>query len=904
MAAAGGDTETQDLNFLLKLLGERGEDGQDLKEHTEHVSIFIFKHLSEIINHRFNTNITFRHYGSTAEDLKCPQARDIGDEDIVIFPNSDNLIIHGDLIEYIPTHPMHIRIRGVNHPILKSCLVEGTDYLATAALKNFHSAIYSSFPTHLVDFFTRTLEVMSREEIFNGIYEWKNSPTSPALTVDYARSNGSITEQINKQKDPRYLVNLDVSEGEWMAHDLCTARGIEYTKEHAQVITDVLQYVNEIQKSLKKTGLVGSPQSFPIIAQELLMSDRFETLKTRYRDIDRRTQNESRKTKYFPAVGERMNPEERVEPERFSNDTSEMKVIEGLEGILPLSTNESCVTPSIIGDNHSPNAENLYSFPGGSSIKSFRERDGYFSGKLLHKQTSEEGVENERNCEKTTSHSREKENQEQMPQSQPWTMQKQTISKMEDGNKDTQDEEFEKRVYDRWFKHLFETVNEPKTKACMKPVTKFKDTEKVQSHDIVGGFDFVPALRCQGWPKIAQDWIKQVRKWPSPQIVDRIVQEGFHLVVKPPKVGGHPEYDFRLSFSHAEYLLSQEMNSVQRDCYRCMKKFHRAYLSTAPEGLVTFHLKNLLLKTLEETDPGMWTESNRVFCLMKLFENLLQALLKKHLPHFFVRSYNLFGEDYIENSETLESLAERVERILERPVRFTRELLRHQEEEQKGGIKKKYIPSNKSVASANPVTEVEQRKKEDSLLKQEKKKTTSQSSTGKSSSLRYHDMKEMFVGTSNELLDMAFNKAAETGSLEALDPLERSLVEDLREINKKHGIPAVVFPMMFEGECWDMAYYRVWINTDPRMRHRMLDGIKSVIEMWKYILQQDDFGTGNEEAIFRQMVDPSSANPFDLSHVLPAGAGTQYLTRIVTNVKLRPYHRPQDTPCTDDIPLD
>ena len=60
--------------------------------------------------------------------------------------------------------------------------------------------------------------------------------------------------------------------------------------------------------------------------------------------------------------------------------------------------------PSIIGDNHSPNAENLCSFPGGSSIKSFQERDGYFSGKLLHKQTSEEGGENERNCEKTTSH--------------------------------------------------------------------------------------------------------------------------------------------------------------------------------------------------------------------------------------------------------------------------------------------------------------------------------------------------------------------------------------------------------------------------------------------------------------------------------------------------------------------
>ena len=887
MAAAVGDTETQDLNFLLKLLGERGQDGQALKEHTEHASIFIFKHLSEVINHKFKTNITFRHYGSAAEDLKCPQTRDIGDEDIVIFPNSDNLIIHGELIEYIPKHPMHIRIKGVNHPVLKSCLVEGTDYLATAAVKNFHSVIYGSFLPHLVDFFTRTLEVMSREEIFNGIFEWKNSPTSPALTVDHAHSNGSITEQINKNKDPRYLANLDVCEWEWMAHDLCTARGIEYTKEHAQVITDVFQYVNEVQISLKKTGLGGSPRSFPIIAEELLMSERFETLKTRYRDIDRRTQNESRKTKYFQAVGKRMNSEKRVEPERFSNDTSEMKDIDCLEGNLPLITNESCVTPSIIGDNHSPNAENLNSFPGGSSIKRSREGDGYFS----NKQTSEEGGENERNCEKTSSHSRKKENQERMPQSQPLTTQKQTISKMEDGNKDTEDEEFEKRVYDRWFKHLFETVNEPKTNARTKPETKFKDTEKAQSHDIVGGFDFVPALRCHGWPKVAQDWIKQVRKWPSPQIVDRIVQEGFHLVVKPPKFGGHPKYDFRLSFSHAEYLLSQEMNSVQRDCYRCMKKFHRAYLSTAPEGLVTFHLKNLLLKTLEETDPGMWTESNRVFCMMKLFENLLQALVKKNLPHFFVRSYNLFGEDYIENSETLESLADRVERILERPVRFTKELLHHQEEEQKGGIKKKCIPRNKSVASANPFTEVEQRKEEDSLP----------SSTGKSSSLRYHDLKEMFVATSNELLDMAFNEAAETGSLEALDPLERCLVEDLREINKKHGIPAVVFPMMFEGECWDMAYYRVWINTDPRVRHRMLDGIKSVIEMWKYILQQDDFGTGNEEAIFRQMADPSSANPFDLSHVLPAGAGTQYLTRIVNNVKPRPYHRPQGT---DDIPLD
>ena len=133
----------------------------------------------------------------------------------------------------------------------------------------------------------------------------------------------------------------------------------------------------------------------------------------------------------------------------------------------------------------------------------------------------------------------------------------------------------------------------------------------------VGGLDFVPAFKSQGWPKVAQEWVKRKRKWPSPDMVDKVIQEGFHLVVNAPENDGNPDCDFRISFSHAEYLLSQEMNDVQRECYRCLKKCHRAYLSTEPKSLVSFHLKNILLRTIEETGAEMWTESNRANCMME-----------------------------------------------------------------------------------------------------------------------------------------------------------------------------------------------------------------------------------------------------------------------------------------------
>lgn len=149
------------------------------------------------------------------------------------------------------------------------------------------------------------------------------------------------------------------------------------------------------------------------------------------------------------------------------------------------------------------------------------------------------------------------------------------------------------------------------------------------------------------------------------------------------------------------------MNEIQRKCYRCLKRYHRAYLAVDPKGLVTFHLKNILLQTIEETGAEVWTENNRVECMLKLLGNLLEALRKRELRHFFVRSYNLFGGDYIESPNILESLAGKVEQIINNPIQFAKAIT--QKRESKASQKEKRVPTRDLTGCAKSSSAVEER---------------------------------------------------------------------------------------------------------------------------------------------------------------------------------------------------
>ena len=892
MDATGEGAKSQELNFIFKSLGEQGKEAHMVwKERHEHVSSYVLERLSELLSKTSTNRITVRPYGSAAEDLKCLEPNDIGDVDIMIFPNSDNLMINEELLEYSLDNPLHVRITGGNHPVLQSCLVEDTEYVATSALKNFHPAIYGSASPHLADRITRVFQAMpggKLSPISQVKAHLKNTASSPAVTVNYAlQSFGTISENRKGLNDQRNVSYVDPAEWEWMAHLNCVARGIDYSRQHAELLSDFLQFMNELELSLHQNGVNGIPQLFPAVFQQLCWSERAENLKARLRAIEGRSE-------YFwdaPAVLD--SDQQFVTPKEIihDDDLGGTNKAENFSRETTPSKDRSSITPQNYDDDHR-SIEETHSTSSHSTMPGDLPGNSYQSLKQTMNDKSEDNKNGDHNQEK---HGAKTECRELQHFGLVGKMTSKDQPRDPGDNREDETRELQRGIRNRLCQHLLGTETETKAAPSADQMMKVKNTKY---HEQISGIDFVPALRSRRWPRIARDWIKRDRKWPSPEMVDKVIQEGVHLVVKPPKTNGNPDCDFRISFSHAEYLLSKEMNEIQRGCYRCLKKYHRAYLSTQPASLVTFHLKNIFLQTIEETGAEMWTESNRAECMMRLLGNLLEALTKKDLRHFFVRSYNLFSVDYIEDPKILESLARKVEQIMENPMRFSKTLIQNVKEV----VNPEEIVSNANNPSSEPdegqrhteIEELPSKGIDDSQMK-----ATIQESSP-TASYRYHDLKDVYLDIVNELIDMSLNYA--NFKPETLpDSQETSLVEDFREIVGKHNIHVEDLRNVLDYS-WNIAYYKVYTSTEPDLRRRMLHAIQGQVEMCKYTLEQEDFSPGNEAAALNRMLDPSSDSPFDLNRVVPAGIATQCFRRFFKSLQPR-LGLPQALNM-DEIPLD
>ena len=855
MATSVHDTNYQELNVVFKTLGERGKEAEIKKDYNDYVVTYVLQQLSEYLSKKTSNRIVARPYGSAVEDLKSLVADDYGDVDIMIFPTSDDCLVHEELLEYSPENPLHAKIKGRDHAVFQSCLVEDTEYVATSALKNFHSAIYGSAAPGLFDLFKSCMQALSREDLTlcpECVYSWKNKEDSPAFSAELHQSFGTLVEQMQKIKDSQSLQDRDVTQWEWFAKALCDARGTEYTTEHAEVLSDLFQHAGEVQSaSANKDGSTSIFESFQALFQEIFGGVKIQNLKARVQEIESRSQNET-ESGTSEAVENDQHP---VTPE--NRDANES----GSSLVAPNNNKEPYVTPQNCENGQGP-TEDIKSAASFDSIENSRAdptSEGVDDKIEVRTKADESGTEMRNSIEKEK-------------------LTSDNVTHSED-SKEEAHKEARWRTY-RWMEHILGTKTEMKEGAV-----KGKEYERKE------GVDLVPALKSQGWPKVARDWIKTDRKWPSPEMVDKVIQEGYHMVVKPPK-NGDSECYFRISFSHAEFLLSQEMNEVQRECYRCLKKIHRAHLSK-PTGLVTFHLKNILLQTIEETGAEMWTESNRAECMMKLLRNLLEALTKKDLRHFFVRSYNLFGVDYIEDPKVLESLAEAVERIMESPLEISKKLIQRYRDDAKKVEEQQCEETGKARSEGND--ESQSKEETSSAL------LTGTPTQGISASYTYHELEDICLEISKELIDKALNGA--DCNLETMDPVERSLVEDLRELASIHGLKPEEFLTVIKT-CWASTMcYNVWMSTEPDMRRRMLDAIQGHVQMIKWMLKQEDFAAGNEQAIADRMLDPSADDPFDLSHVIPAGGIGRLIGRSLENLG-QSLSQPTQLLNMDDIPLD
>ena len=842
MASAGYDEKTQELSLQFKSLGEQN-DAQKSSGHEQMVCFYFLTKLLKYLLKDTENDILFRPYGSVAEDVKCIEPDDVGDVDIVIYPDSNNLMIHKELIEYLPENPMHVRIKGVDHPVLKSCLVEDKEYVATSVLKTFHPAIYgrsvSNVLNKIIFAIAGPLMMMMTPEpssLLESTYQLKNKEASPALTFSFSRP-------LNRQPNNTFHVYREGLKR--MAHGYCKLTG---TEELAKVINDFTQLTNELYMYFDSKRPITISEILPGFL-ELYQRYRAKIHQARFRSVSK-SQPHHYKTQRNKDVKDEQQSREK-------NANLFQRIFLSCDG------------------------------------KKAQLNTGEFNTDMRNRSTGNPDALDDRSETKSNG---------DLVESHILS-QKEQLFTMQTGESPSYDSQRKKApgkpILNLFFAPVIAGSITEAREDSFKEAANVTDFEKSSDH-AKGGVDIVPAFKAPGWPIVAQEWIRRERKWPSQKVIDQILQQGFHLVVKAPKNGGNLECDFRISFANAEFLLSRELNEVQRECYRCLKKFHRAYLSTKPKSLVSFHLKNLFLQTVEETGTEIWTQSNRVECMMKLFRNLLKALRKRDLRHFFVRSYNLFSVDYIEDLNILEPLVEICEKINENPMQFVRKLTQRQNSEQ---TKKEQncMPAFTTQGQSDVHQEVSCKG-----TKKEFKEAINQESS-LITSFRYHDLKDIFLSTSKEMTNLAFKDPH--CNLQSLHSLEKSIIEDLREIEKYHIIQVSDFPKVFDI-CWDTAYFKIRMSEEPNIRSCILDGIKSVLEWCKYVLKREDFATGNKEAIIQRILDPSSEDFFD-SFILtfPASSRLRFIPLIrrifrggKVTLRLRPARASKVI--QEDIPLD
>ena len=839
MASAGYDKKTQELSLRFKSLGEQN-DAQKLAERVQILLFYFLKVLSKDLEKYSENGILFRPYGSAAEELKCIEPDDVGDVDIVIYPDSNNLMIHDELIEYLPENPMHVRIKGADHPVLKSCLVQDTEYVATLALKTFHPAIFGRSVPGAVDMIifatAAPLMIMMNPELsslLQSTYHLKDKEASPALSFSFSRP-------LSRQPNKSFHVYRDGLKR--VAHGYCKLTG---TEEHAKVINDFIQLSNELYMYLDSKRPITISEILPGFL-ELYQSYRAKTHQARFRSTSKSQPHDYKTQKKKNVKGEQQS--------REKNANLFQRIFLSCEG------------------------------------KKAQANTGEFNSDMRNLSTGNPDALDDRSETKNSGDLVE--SRILWQKGQLFVMQKEESPLYDSQRKKASG----KRILNPFFDPVIAGSITEAREHSIKEAANATDFEKSSDHQ-KGGVDIVPAFKAPGWPMVAQEWMRRQRKWPSQKVIDQIIQEGFHLVAKAPKNGGNLECDFRISFANAEFLLSRELNEVQRECYRCLKKFHRDYLSTKPKSLVSFHLKNLFLQTVEETGAEMWTRSNRVECMMTLFRNLLEALRKRDLRHFFVRSYNLFSVDYIEDLNILEPLVEICEKINENPMQFVRKLTQRQNSEQ---TKKEQncMPALTTQGQSDVHQEVSCKGTE-----KEFKEAINQERIS-INSFCYYDLRDIFLSTSKEMTDLAFKDPH--CSLQSLHSLEKSIIEDLREIEKYHIIQVADFPKMFDIY-WDTAYFKILISQEPNIRSCILDGIKSVLEWCKYVLKQEDFATGNKEAIIQRILDPSFEDSRDLLiHIILASLAFQFIPLIFRGEKVALRLRSAQAPkvIQEDIPLD
>src|SRR6218665_1106438 len=162
------------------------------------------------------------------------------------------------------------------------------------------------------------------------------------------------------------------------------------------------------------------------------------------------------------------------------------------------------------------------------------------------------------------------------------------------------------------------------------------------------GRDNVYSISCPLWPQDAHEWIsrKRINGWPPTETINAIAKSGFHLVSKAHGRNPNDDTQWRYSFSAAEaILIHNKWTDVQKYIYHLLRIIKTDVVSKW-EGkdkafLSSYYVKTLMLWACEEKPSKFWKEANIVTSVRELLLNLIEKLMERNMPHYFVSVINI-----------------------------------------------------------------------------------------------------------------------------------------------------------------------------------------------------------------------------------------------------------------------
>ena len=137
--------------------------------------------------------------------------------------------------------------------------------------------------------------------------------------------------------------------------------------------------------------------------------------------------------------------------------------------------------------------------------------------------------------------------------------------------------------------------------------------------------------------------------WPNQQLVQKICNDGCHLVAKQPKRGTVSDDErkcfWRISFSAAEKKLflqagHGEASSCRKQVLRILKAL-KEELKWHP--LTSYHLKTMLFYECEANPhPSHWSFDRLGERFIGILKRLKNCLRQSKCPHYFIKDLNLF----------------------------------------------------------------------------------------------------------------------------------------------------------------------------------------------------------------------------------------------------------------------